>query len=84
MERTALPGRSASGRTHVLDFTVCCTRTSLSRYAPSGKKKEQATGWVYLRKKLSAGALSQQLPLRLIEAVMPYSVSLALTAWLAY
>jgi hypothetical protein len=37
-----------------------------------------------LLKKLSATALSQQLPLRLIEAVMPYSVSLAVMAWLAY
>jgi hypothetical protein len=35
-------------------------------------------------KKLSLGALSQQLPLRLIEAVMPYSVSWAAIAWLAY
>jgi len=35
-------------------------------------------------KKLSVGALSQQLPLRLIEAVMPYSTSLLLMARLAY
>ena len=34
-------------------------------------------GLFNLLKKLSIGALSQQLPLRLIEAVMPYSVSLA-------
>jgi hypothetical protein len=37
-----------------------------------------------LLKKLSVGALSQQLPFLLIEAVMPYSVSLAVMAWLAY
>jgi len=35
-------------------------------------------------KTLSVGALSQQLPLRLIEAVMPYSVSLVVMAVLTY
>src|SRR3954471_2565340 len=37
-----------------------------------------------LLNQLSLGALSQQLPLRLIEAVMPYSPSLAHMVWLAY
>ena len=37
-----------------------------------------------LLKKLSLGALSQQLPLRLIEHTMAYSRSRAGKAWLAY
>jgi hypothetical protein len=37
-----------------------------------------------LLKKLSVGALSQQLPLRLIEQRMPYEFSLRWKSWLAY
>ena len=33
---------------------------------------------------VSLQALSQQLPRRLIELVMPYSLSMSLKAWLAY
>jgi len=33
---------------------------------------------------VSLHALSQQLPRRLIEAVMPYSVKTSLKSWLAY
>ena len=33
---------------------------------------------------LSVGALSQQLPCRLIEQVMPYALGLSGKAWLAY
>jgi hypothetical protein len=36
-----------------------------------------------LLEKLSATALSQQLPLRLIEHFMPYLISLSWNAWLA-
>lgn len=37
-----------------------------------------------LSQRLSVGALSQQSPFRLIDALMPYSASLAFNAWLAY